>query len=188
MRKTPASQSGLFQPRALVALCLCSLGAMLATISVADPVPPSGTLTPANQTITYTDGPLATNPTHLVNGVPICTAPNSCSSFMVTVSASSMAATHNVTWSMQWPVVNVDIDIFLMKDGAITTANLITANIGYSDPATLTVPIPADGTVYRLLAVCSAGTSLLNGTVKLTPKYPTSGQGPGAPPRYINYS
>ena len=187
MRKFISSQSGLFHPRTLVAISLCSLGFMLAMYSFAAPVPPSGTLTPANQTITYTDGPLATNPTHLVNGVPICTAPNSCSSFTLTVNASSLAATHNVTWTMQWPVVNVDIDIFLMRDGAITTANLISANIGYSDPATLVVPIPADGTVYRLLAVCSAGTSLLNGTAKLTPKYPSSGQGEGAPPRYINY-
>lgn len=187
MRKTSTSQSGLFRPRILVVLTLFSFGAWLASYSVADPVPPSGTLTAATQTITYTDGPLATNPTHLVNGVPICTAPNSCSSFMVTVSASSMAATHNLTWTMQWPLHNVDIDIFLMKDGPINAGNLITANIGYSDPATLTVPIPADGTVYRLLAVCSAGSSLLNGTVKLVPKYPTSGQGPGAPPRYINY-
>jgi hypothetical protein len=187
IRKTSTSQSGLFRLRALMVVCLCSLGAILATISIADPVPPTGTLTPGNPTITYTDGPLVTNATHLVNGVPICAAPNSCSSFIVTVNASSMAATHNLTWTMQWPGHNMDIDIFLMKNGTINSANLITANIGYSDPATLTIAIPADGTVYRLLAVCSGGTSILNGTVTLAPKYPTSGQGTGAPPRYINY-
>lgn len=186
MRKTP-SQSGIFNPRVLLALSLCTIAGLVAMLSFAAPVPPSGTLTPGNQTITYTDGPLVTNPTHLVNGVPICTAPNSCSIFTLTVSASSMAATHNVVWTMQWPLVNVDVDIFLMKNGAITTANLIAANIGYSDPATLSVPIPADGTVYQLLAVCSAGSSLLTGTAKLEQKYPTAGQGAGAPPRYINY-
>ena len=187
MHKTATSQSGLFHPRTLVALSLCSIGLILARFSVADPVPATGTLDPEHPAITYTDGPLATNPTHLVNGVPICSAPNSCSSFIVTINASSLAATHNLTWSLQWPVVNVDCDIFLMKDGAINTGNLIAANIGYADPSTLAVPIPAEGTKYRLLAVSSAGTSLLTGTVKLEPKYPTSGQGPGAPPRYINY-
>lgn len=149
------------------------------------PVPSSGELTPSNLAITYTDGPLVTNPTHLVNGTPICTAPNSCSDFTLTVSASGLTTTHNVVWSVVWPVPNVDSDIFLLAADGTT---LLAANIGYSDPATLAFPIPADGTVYHLVAVCSAGSNPITGTVSLTPKYPTAGQGPGAPPRYINYS
>jgi PKD repeat protein len=183
MRKTPSSKSGLLRPRTWAALGLFSIAVILATYRVvAVPMPASGTLTSETRTITYTDGPLASNPTHLVNGTPICNAPNSCSDFTLTVNASSLAATHNVTWTMQWPLVNVDVDIFILKDG-----QLVSANIGYSDPATLALSIPADGTVYHLIAVCSVGSSVLNGTVSLTPKYPTAGQGPGAPPRYINY-
>jgi PKD repeat protein len=183
MRKNRRAHSApCCDSRILVAGILAVITVCLATSIVAAPVPPSGTLTPANPSITYTDGPLVTNPTHLVNGTPICAAPNSCSDFTLTVSASSLAATHNLSWTMQWPIVNVDSDIFILKDG-----QLVAANIGYSDPATLALPIPADGTVYHLITVCSAGTSLLTGTVSLTPKYPTSGQGPGAPPRYINY-
>ncbi len=84
---------------------------------------------------------------------------------------------------MQWPVVNVDCDIFILQNG-----NLVAANIGYSDPAHLALPVPANGTVYHLVTTCTTGTSLLTGTVKLDPKYPTSGQGAGAPPRYFNYT
>src|ERR1700756_2274563 len=48
------------------------------------PTPPSGTLSPSNPTITYTDGPLITNTTGLL-GPPVCSAPGLCSDFMLTV-------------------------------------------------------------------------------------------------------
>ena len=172
--------------RALAAVMLFAAAVLLVLsrhISVAVPVPASGTLTPTNQTITFTDGPLISNPTHLTEGTPICAAPNTCSDFTLTVSASSMAATHNLVWTMQWPVVNVDCDMFWLKDG-----QLVAANIGYADPSTLALPVPADGTVYHLVTTCTTGTSLLTGTAKLELKYPTTGQGAGAPPRYINYT
>ena len=183
MRKNPTSQFAFFNPRVFAALSLGSAAILLSFYSFAVPVPPSGTLTSGNPTITYTDGPLVTNPTHLLFGTPDCTAPNSCSDFELTVSANDMAATHNVTWIVQWPVVNVDVDLFILKDG-----NLVDANISYADPATLALSIPADGTVYHLVAVCSVGSSILTGTVSLTPKYPTAQQGAGAPPRFINYA
>src|SRR4029077_2879729 len=37
MKKNPFSQSGLFNPRALVSLALCSIGALLAMVSFAEP-------------------------------------------------------------------------------------------------------------------------------------------------------
>src|SRR3982751_2508015 len=42
-----------------------------------DAVPASGTLDPSNRVLTYTDGPLAPNPTGIL-GAPICSAPMSC--------------------------------------------------------------------------------------------------------------
>ena len=169
--------------RLVLALTLFASAALLAIYSFAAAVPPNGTLTPAKRSITYTDGPLVSNPTHLVFGSPECAAPNSCSDFTLTVSASSLAATHNLLWTMQWPVPNVDCDMFILKDGY-----LVSANIGYSDPSHLALPIPADGTVYHLVTSCSVGTNPLTGTAALIPKYPTAGQGAGAPARYINYS
>src|ERR1043166_3167052 len=168
----------------LFAIALCSIGVMLALYSFATPVPASDTLTPSHSTVTYTDGPLVTNATHLVFGEPDCTAPNSCSNFTLTVSASSLAATHNVRWEVQWPFVNEDVDIFLYN----ASNQLIAANISYTDPAILEFPIPADGTSYHLVAVNSAGTTTFTGTATLVLKYPTTGQGPGIAPRYMNYA
>lgn len=168
----------------LFAVGLCSIGLMLALYSFATPVPDSGELTPSNTSITYTDGPLVTNATHLVLGTPDCTAPNSCSDFTLTVSANSLVTTHNVRWEVQWPLVNADVDIFLFN----SSNQLIAANISYTDPAILEFPIPADGTSYHLVAVNSGGTTTFTGTASLVPKYPTAGQGPGVPPRYLNYA
>src|SRR2546430_5662648 len=59
------------------------------------PTPPSGTLSPGNPTITYTDGPLIPNTTGLL-GPPICSAPGLCSDFQLTVMAASVAATKQI--------------------------------------------------------------------------------------------
>src|SRR5438105_10960266 len=74
--------------------------------------PSSGTLDPMNPTLTYTDGPTVPNPTGVL-GVPNCTAPNTCSDFVVTVNAASVAATKEITWVVQWTPANVDLDIFV---------------------------------------------------------------------------
>jgi hypothetical protein len=144
--------------------------------------PPSGTLDPANPTITYTDGPTAPNPTGIL-GAPDCTVPNSCSDFAVTVNASSLAATHNMTWVVQWTPPNVDLDIFV-EDAA---GNLVANNNSTTDPSAIILPIPANGTVYHLVVAASVGTAPINGSVSLTTKFPAAQQGAGAPPRYINY-
>jgi hypothetical protein len=145
-------------------------------------VPSSGTLDPSNTSITYTDGPLTPNPTGVLPP-PVCAAPNLCSDFTVTINASGMSATHNFTWSVQWPVPNVDMDIFVED----TSGHLVANNNSTSDPSAITLPIPPNGTVYHLVVASSVGTSILTGNASLTPKYPSSGQGAGAPPRFINY-
>ncbi|MEY2558940.1 MAG: hypothetical protein QOE34_2365, partial [Verrucomicrobiota bacterium] len=63
MRKTPASESGAFNPRLFFAFTLCAAAALLALVSLAAPIG-SGTLSPTNKSITYTGGPFlgATNP------------------------------------------------------------------------------------------------------------------------------
>src|SRR6185437_1895800 len=106
-----------------------------------------------------------------------------CSDFVVTVNGSSLAATHNFTWSVQWPVPNVDMDIFIED----TNGNLIANNNFTTDPSAITLPIPPDGTVYHLVVASSVGTDTLTGTASLELKYPTSQQGAGAPPRYMHY-
>src|ERR1700736_5663380 len=149
-----------------------------------DANPSGGTLdpSPTNSTLTYTDGPLVPNPTGIL-GAPNCTAPMSCSDFVVTVNANSIAATHNITWEVWWTPANVDLDIFV-EDSA---GNLVANNNSTADPSAIILPIPTNGTVYHFVVAASVGTAPLNGTVSLTKKFPTAQQGAGAPPRYINY-
>ncbi|HJT45330.1 MAG TPA: PKD domain-containing protein [Chthoniobacterales bacterium] len=144
--------------------------------------PPSGTIDTTNQSLTYTDGPTLPNPTGIL-GAPDCTAPNSCSDFAVTVNASSLAATKNLTWSVGWTPPNVDQDIFVED----ANHNLVANNNSTVDPSVIVLPIPPDGTVYHLVVAASVGTAPLTATVGLTDKFPAAQQGLGAPPRYINY-
>src|SRR5438105_4887870 len=56
MKKNPTSQSGLFNPRALIATALCLLGAMFAMFSFASTPPSSNITVPSSsgQTVTVT--------------------------------------------------------------------------------------------------------------------------------------
>jgi hypothetical protein len=56
MRKKVSSQSGMLNPRILVAVMLCSVGAWMAMLSFAS-TPSSGTLSLATPVLTYTAGP-----------------------------------------------------------------------------------------------------------------------------------
>ena len=187
MLRSSTGKSGFSNPRNLFGLLLCVSGISLAVLTFAAPnaaSPPSGTLDPSNRSLTYTDGPLVENPTGVL-GAPVCPAqvPNSCSDFVLTINAASLAGTHDFTWSAQWPVPNVDMDIFI-EDAA---GNLVANNNSTTDPSFIILPIPPNGTVYHLIVSASVGTSILTGSASLTPKPPPAQQGLGAPPRYINY-
>src|SRR5260370_12842796 len=98
MRKNPASESGLFNPRVLIAFSLCSVGALLAMFSFAA-TPPSGTLTTTSGPISYTTGQFfVANPTPVieVDSGPECDNPlQPCDDYALTVTLpSGYAATH----------------------------------------------------------------------------------------------
>ncbi len=158
-----------------------------AQVSLGSPTAPTaspsgGILDPSNPTLTYTDGPTVPNPTGVL-GAPNCTAPNSCSDFVVTVNAASVAATKEITWVVQWTPANVDLDIFVENAAGQLVAN----NNSTVDPSVIILPIPPDGTVYHLIAAASVGTAPLNASISLTTKFPASTPAAGAPPRYMNY-
>src|ERR1700682_4441452 len=181
MQKNPDSESGFFHPRVLVALSLCFLGALLAMFSFATPSPPSGTLTPTSPPITYTDT-LVENTTGVV-GAPVCTVPNTCSDFMLTVNAHSVAATKEIFIEGTWTPAQNDFDIYIEDTGG----NVIAQNSSTANPSAIILPIPADGTVYHIFILASVGAGNLSGLVKLIDIPAPVNQGPGAPPRYMNY-
>jgi PKD domain/Dockerin type I domain len=150
--------------------------------AVPAPNPPSGTLSPANPTITYTDGPLITNTTGIL-GPPVCSAPGLCSDFMLTVNAASVAATQQIFIEGTWTPAQNDFDYFIEN----TSGQVIAANQSTANPSALILPIPADGTVYHIVTEASLGAGNLSFVVKLINKPNPVNQGPGVPPRYMNY-
>ena len=184
MRKNPASRSGIFNPRILLGLFLCAVGALLGIFSFNSfaATPAEGTLTPTNHTLTYTDT-LVTNTSGSLLGEPVCAGPGTCSDFKVTVNAQSVAATKQILIQGSWTPPQNDFDIFITNaGGTVIASNLQTAN-----PSTIILPIPADGTVYHIIIEASIGAGNLEGLVKLIDIPAPVNQGSGTPPRYINY-
>src|SRR4051794_22717027 len=106
MKNRFTRKSGFIRPANLLGALLVTVGVSLAVVSVTakpnaprkfaraavtnfapknpasvDATPASGTLDPSNPILTYTDGPLAPNPSGIL-GAPICSAPMSCSDFV----------------------------------------------------------------------------------------------------------
>jgi hypothetical protein len=189
MRKHTDSHSGFFIPRIFAASILCSMGAwltMFSLLSFANPMPAaSGTLSPGNPEITYTDT-LTTNTTGSLLGEPVCAGGDpdpTCSNFTLTVNAASLAATKEILIEGAWTPAQNDFDIFITNAaGTVIASNLQTAN-----PSTIILPIPADGTVYHIIIEASVGAGNLEVLIKLIDIPGGVNQGPGAPPRYINY-
>src|SRR5437868_3009174 len=146
------------------------------------PTPPSGTLSPGNPTITYTDGPLIPNTTGLL-GPPVCSAPGLCSDFVLTVNAASVAATQQILIEGTWTPEQNDFDYFIEN----TSGQVVAANQSTANPSALILPIPADGTVYHIVTEASLGAGNLSFVVKFINKPNPVNQGPGVPPRYLNY-
>src|SRR5437016_12792075 len=109
MRKNPASQSGLFNPRVLIALSLCSVGALLAMLSFAA-TPCSGTLTDTSGPLAYTAGPfVVANPTPILfldTGPECFGSVQPCDDYALTVTLpSGYAAAHpnaSIKVAMSW--------------------------------------------------------------------------------------
>src|SRR3954451_3771386 len=173
----------------LILLYLFALltGALVVTqLTSATPTPGNGTLTTSAGTLTYTDGPLLIpNPTHLALGQPDCSTPARCSDYVLTVSASSVAATKQIQIQHQWNSTSTDFDIFVEDAGG----NVVQSNASTSDPSTIILPLPSNGTVYHIIVVLSVGAAqTFNGSISLIPIPPPVPQGAGDPPRYENYA
>ena len=88
MKTNPASQSGFFKGRALVAIALCSASVLLGALSFASS-PSAGTLTDASGPISYTAGPFFIanqTPLPFVDQGPECDNPfQPCDDYILTV-------------------------------------------------------------------------------------------------------
>src|SRR5437867_7465833 len=159
MRKNPSSESGLFNPRVLIALSFCSLGVLLAMFSFAA-TPSSGTLTDTSGPLTYTAGPFfVANPTPIlfVDQGPECFgSAQPCDDFVLTVTlpAGYPAAHPNaaVKVTMSWTDAGSgasDYDLYIYKGAVTNTDGSQTADYqsaSSANPEIATISPVADGT------------------------------------------
>lgn len=147
MKTKAFSESGVYNLRLASTLALCLGAAWLSVLSFAAPSPASGTLSTSSGPLTFTDSsPLVNNPTGEGVGFskPTCTAPNTCSTYTLTLDPSLFAASgnydpanNNILIQISWPVSATQYGSFVEgSDGSVIASN--TAGI---DPETITIPL-----------------------------------------------
>ena len=174
MKKNPASQSGLFNPRVLLAFCLCSVGGMLAMLSFAS-TPSSGTLSPSTPLLTYDAGPFFQANQSPVGLGQLDTGPrcNSttfpCDSYALTVSLpAGYAATH--------PNAAVEVTMFWTDTGSgqsdydLYVYNGVVGNLSGNQSADHQSASSADPEVAVVNPVVDGDTQY---TIKIVPFQPT---------------
>jgi hypothetical protein len=169
-----------------VATLLVATLAILTTVGSAAS-PSNGTLTPANGSLSYTAGPFVVANESGQGGVltPVCQPDTAlCDEYTLTVNAASVAATKKLLIQIQWPNSTADFDLYILQGS--TTIGSAHAT---SDPETVFLNIPADGTVYtiRVIPTTPLGESI-TGTIALVDPPATVQTGSGLAPRYQNYA
>jgi PKD repeat protein len=211
MKKNPASQSGIFNPRAFLAFTLCSVGALLVLVSFAS-TPSSGTLTDTSGPVGYMAGPFfVSNPTPIlfVDTGPECSgSAQPCDSFALTVTLpSGYVGTHPnaaVKVTLSWTDTgsgSSDYDLYIFKGNVGDTDGSQAADYqsaSSANPEIATISPLADGSqLYTIKVVPFTATGeSVRVTIELLPGSGGGGGTPGfggpdptAPgvPRYQNF-
>ena len=210
MRKNPVSQSSLFNPRALIAFSLGSVGALLAMFSLAA-TPSSGTLTDTSGPLSYTAGPFfVANPTPIlfVDQGPECSgSAQPCDDFALTVTLpAGYAAAHPnaaVKVTLAWNDAgsgSSDYDLYIYKGTVDNTDGSQAANYqsaSSANPEIASISPLSDGTsqyTVKVVPYTPTGESV-HVTIELLPGSGSGGStGFGGPdpttpgvPRYQNF-
>src|SRR6184192_4419984 len=210
MRKNPVSESGLFNPRALIAFSLGSVGALLAMFSLAA-TPSSGTLTDTSGPLSYTAGPFfVANPTPIlfVDQGPECSgSAQPCDDFALTVTLpAGYAAAHPnaaVKVTLAWNDAgsgSSDYDLYIYKGTVHNTDGSQAANYqsaSSANPEIASISPLSDGTsqyTVKVVPYTPTGESV-HVTIELLPGSGSGGTtGFGGPdpttpgvPRYQNF-
>jgi len=210
MRKNPVSESGLFNPRDLIAFSLGSVGALLAMFSLAA-TPSSGTLTDTSGPLSYTAGPFfVANPTPIlfVDQGPECSgSAQPCDDFALTVTLpAGYAAAHPnaaVKVTLAWNDAgsgSSDYDLYIYKDTVHNTDGSQAANYqsaSSANPEIASISPLSDGTsqyTVKVVPYTPTGESV-HVTIELLPGSGSGGStGFGGPdpttpgvPRYQNF-
>ncbi|HKR58592.1 MAG TPA: PKD domain-containing protein [Pyrinomonadaceae bacterium] len=169
----------------LTILAVCAVALLASVSSAADPS--SGTITPASGPLSYSAGPFIVANESGQGGVltPVCEPGTPlCDEYTLTVNAASVAATKKLLIQIAWPNSTADFDMYIFQGSTEVASSHAT-----SDPETVFLNIPADGTVYtiRVIPTTPLGESI-TGTIALVDPPASTQTGSGLAPRYQNYA
>src|SRR4029077_17787462 len=182
------SFSSVTRMKVLVAVAVLLPVALAIVTAVSSAASPStGTISAASGSLSYTAGPFVVANESGQGGVvtPVCQPGTPlCDEYTLTVNANSVAATKKLLIQVQWPTSAADFDLYVLQGSTI-----VGSSHGSSDPETVFLNIPANGTVYtiRVIPTTPLGDSI-SGTIALVDPPATTQTGSGLAPRYQNYA
>lgn len=171
MQKDLSSRVGVFNRRVVVSFALCAMGMAMALLSFAA-TPSSGTLSPANPTLTFAGGPFAVpNPTRAVS-LQCANPALPCDNYALTVNLPPDYRVSNpnatITITLNFPP-SADYDLYLIKSGAV-----IGSSAGSSTTETVTVTAGSDSQLYnvRVVPFNAIGGETYSATIQLNEGVP----------------
>ncbi|MEO6502372.1 MAG: CARDB domain-containing protein [Jatrophihabitantaceae bacterium] len=126
---------------ALVAVAATAL-AVTGAVAASGSTPSSGTVSDTSGAKTWTGGPFVTPNVTAQAGEPVCTLPQSCDDYALTVATpAGYGDTNNLKISVGWPNAAADFDVYLLNSAGATVATAASS----ADPEVLVLP-PTSGT------------------------------------------
>ncbi|HEV8366433.1 MAG TPA: hypothetical protein VGQ39_00655 [Pyrinomonadaceae bacterium] len=170
----------------LATVILLSAALVILTTVSSAATPSSGTISASSSSLSYTAGPFIVANESGQGGVisPLCEPGTPlCDEYTLTVNAASVAATKKLLIQIQWPNSTADFDLYILQSG-----NIVGSSHGTSDPETVFLNIPTDGTVYTIRVIPTTPLAQsFTGTIALVDPPATVQTGSGLAPRYHNY-
>ena len=157
----------LLRAVALLAIVLACI-AYPAPVRAAAASPTSGTLSPANPSLSYTGGPyFIPNPTPQVQAVCV-PATLTCDEFALTVQAdTAFAAANNVQIKVQWPDPTADYDLYVVD----ANGNVVTSSPTGADPEVAVMPTVPGSYRVQLVTFLPLG-QVFTATISFVPRAP----------------
>jgi len=137
---------------AVAATALAISGAVAASGST----PSSGTVSDTSGAKTWTGGPFAVANVTGTAGDPVCTLPQSCDDYALTVATpAGYGDTNNLKISVGWPNSAADFDVYLLNSAGATVATAASS----ADPEVIVVPPTSGNYTVRIVPFNPLGQS-----------------------------
>jgi hypothetical protein len=184
MRRTPGTHFSSARRRLAVVAVAATALAISGAVAASGSTPSAGTITDTSGAKTWTGGPFLVANVTAQAGDPVCTVPQSCDDYALTVSTpAGYGDTNNLKISVGWPTAAADFDVYVLNSAGAVVATAASS----ADPEVVVLP-PTSGTyTVRVVPFAPLGQSY-SATASMVAKA-TDGAPPSSatPPSMANY-